>query len=119
MPDQSPFKSDYDKGEGTTSRTDEVPPEKPITATSQAFSTGPGSLSTDVANVQLFGTDYDKGEGTTSRTDEVPPEKPTTATSQTPSTGPGSLSTDVANVKLFGAEKPRRVVIRGRISRES
>jgi hypothetical protein len=72
MPNQSPFKSDYDKDSRQTSR---------------------------------------EGETLTQRPPAPPP-------SQTASTGPGILPPDDADLRRYGTGKPRRVVIRGRISRD-
>jgi len=63
-----------------------------------------------------FKTDYDKGSQTTSRVGESPTERPPSP-SQTASTGPGILPPVVVDVQRYGTGKPRRVVIRGRISK--
>jgi hypothetical protein len=53
MPDQSPFKSDYDKDSRQTSRVGKLPTEKPP-PTSQTASTTPGIPA--VMDLQPYGT---------------------------------------------------------------
>lgn len=56
MPDQFPFKSDYDTGSRTTSRPDDVAPERPATVPSQTASTGPGIPLPKDEDLRRYGT---------------------------------------------------------------